>query len=95
MLTTDDEDFLRQNLIYDTPMYRCQHVPKRMSPAECEQVHLEMRQELSSYREILRRSLVRDPMMAAVLLKANLRFRTETRAIARALRNGAVHAHGP
>jgi radical SAM superfamily enzyme YgiQ (UPF0313 family) len=85
MLMKNDEDFLRQNLLYDTPMYRCYFVPKRMSPAEAEAAFLDLRQRISSFPEIIRRSLVLSPFMAAVILRSNLRFRAETRAIARTI----------
>jgi radical SAM superfamily enzyme YgiQ (UPF0313 family) len=82
----DEVEFLKQNLAYDTPMYRCYFVPRQMSPTEAEQALLELRSRLCSVPETFRRSLVRDPLLAAVLLTMNLRYRAETRAIARALR---------
>lgn len=85
MLMSNDADFLQQNRIYDTPLYRCYFVPKRMSPAEAEAAFLVLRQKLSSFPAIIRRSLVLSPLVAAVILRLNLRFRTETRAIAKAL----------
>jgi radical SAM superfamily enzyme YgiQ (UPF0313 family) len=89
ILMSNEADFLRQNLLYDTPMYRCYFLPKQMSPREAEQACLELRQKLCSLREIIRRSLVPDPFMAAALFLLNLRFRRETLAIARVLRKEA------
>lgn len=86
MLMTDRVEFLRQNLHYDTPMYRCYFMPARMSPAKAERSCLDLRQRLSTLPQILRRSLVPSPLMTAVLLQMNLGFRAETRAIAKLLR---------
>ncbi len=85
MLTGDEVDFLKQNLAYDTPMYRCYFLPRQMQPHEAEQALLELRLRLCSLLEILRRSLVPDPLLSGVLLLMNIRYRAETRAIARAL----------
>ena len=89
MLMSNEADFLRQNLLYDTPMYRCHFLPRQMSPEETEQSCLDLRKRLSSLRAIISRSLVPDPFMATVLFLLNLRFRRETRAIARFLRKEA------
>jgi radical SAM superfamily enzyme YgiQ (UPF0313 family) len=86
MLTGDEVDFLKQNLAYDTPMYRCYFRPQQMRPVEAEQALLELRSRLCTFPEILRRSLVPDPILSVVLLLMNLRYRSETRAIARALK---------
>jgi hypothetical protein len=57
-----------------------------MSPAEAEQAFLRLRKKLYSPFEIVRRSLVPDPLLAAVIFSANLRCRAETKAISRALK---------
>jgi len=66
-------------------MYRCYFVPRRMHPEEAEQDMLQLRERLCTLPEILRRSLVPDPVLAGVLLSWNLRYRAETKQIARAL----------
>jgi hypothetical protein len=71
-------------------MYRCYFVPRQFRPEEAEQDMLRLRERLCSLREILRRSLVSDPVLAGVLLSWNLRYRAETRQIARALREKAA-----
>jgi radical SAM superfamily enzyme YgiQ (UPF0313 family) len=90
MLMDDEADFLRQNLRYNSPMYRCYFVPRQFRPEEAEQDMLRLRERLCSLREIVRRSLVPDPVLAGVLLSWNLRYRAETRQIARALREKAA-----
>jgi hypothetical protein len=86
MLMDDEADFLRQDLRYNSPKYRCYFVPRQLRPEEAERGMLRLRERLCSLREILRRSLVPDPVLAGVLLAWNLRYRAETRQIARALR---------
>ncbi len=86
-----DDEFLRQSLVYDTPMYKCYFEPKRMSGDQAERAFLRLRERLFSLPEILRRSLVPNPIVAGGLLMANLRFRAETRAIAAARRNETTH----
>lgn len=86
MLMGDDMDFLKQSLLYDTPTYRCYFVPKQMRPEEAEQALLKLRKRLCSLREIVRRSMVPDPLLAGVLFLLNISDRAQTRAIARALR---------
>jgi len=85
MLMDDEADFLRQNLRYNSPMYRCYFVPRQLLPEEAEQDMLQLRERLCTLPEILRRSLVPDPVLAGVLLSWNLRYRAETKQIARAL----------
>ena len=89
ILMSDEADFLRQNLLYDTPMYRCHFLPKHMAPQEAEQSCLDLRNRLSSLRAVIIRSLVPDLFMATVLFFLNYRFRRETRAIAKLLRKEA------
>jgi hypothetical protein len=78
--------FLQQNLLYNTPMYRCYYRPEPLTPQEAEWACFELRKRLFSLREILRRSLVASPILCYFLLTMNLRLRTETRAIGKALR---------
>jgi len=85
-------EFLQQNLLYNTPMYRCYYRPEPMEPQEAERACLELRERLFSLREILRRSLVASPIFAYFLLTMNLRLRTETGAIRKALRTEHAEA---
>jgi radical SAM superfamily enzyme YgiQ (UPF0313 family) len=84
MLMGDDLDFLKQSLLYDTPTYRCYFMPRRMSPPEAERALIALRKRLCSFREIFRRSLVPDPVLAGVLFLLNISDRAQTMAIARA-----------
>jgi radical SAM superfamily enzyme YgiQ (UPF0313 family) len=89
-------EFLQQNLLYNTPMYRCYYRPEPLTPLEAEWACLELRERLFSLREILRRSLVASPILSYFLLTMNLRLLAETRAIRKALRaeHGEARATG-
>jgi hypothetical protein len=58
-----------------------------MSPREAELAFVELRERLSSFPEIIRRSLNRNLFTAAAVFALNLAVRRETRAVARAIRS--------
>jgi radical SAM superfamily enzyme YgiQ (UPF0313 family) len=86
MLMVRDEEFLQQNLVYNTPMYRCYFRPNPMEPREAEMACLGLRERLFSIPEILRRAVKTDPITTFFLLTMNWSLRRETLAIGKALR---------
>jgi hypothetical protein len=78
-----EEDFLRNALFYNISCSRCFYQPLRMQPEEVEERLLELRQRLSTSREILRRSRVGDVRLALFLFAMNLDFRREARRMIR------------
>lgn len=87
LLASGEDSYLRQNVIYGAPTHRCLFRPKRMSPREAELAFVELRERLSSFPEIVRRSLNRNLFTAAAVFALNLAVRRETRAVARAIRS--------
>jgi radical SAM superfamily enzyme YgiQ (UPF0313 family) len=87
LLASGEDSYLRQNVIYGAPTHRCLFRPKRMSPREAELAFVELRERLSSFPEIIRRSLNRNLFTAAAVFALNLAVRRETRAVARAIRS--------
>ena len=89
LLASGEDAYLRQNVIYGAPTHRCLFRPKQMSPREAELAFVELRERLSSFPAIIRRSLNRNLVMAAAIFVLNLAVRRETRAVARAIRSDA------
>jgi radical SAM superfamily enzyme YgiQ (UPF0313 family) len=87
LLASGEDAYLRQNVIYGVPTHRCLFRPKQMSPREAELAFVELRERLSSFPAIIRRSLNRNLFMAAAVFVLNLAVRRETRAVARAIRS--------
>jgi hypothetical protein len=91
LLVGTEDGFLRNALFYASSCSHCFYRPARLTEDELEQGLLAVRQRLSTLRETVRRSLVRDPATAAFLLAANFQFRRDARRMANAwARNGAA-----
>jgi radical SAM superfamily enzyme YgiQ (UPF0313 family) len=86
LLAADNDAYQCQNVIYGAPTHRCLFRPKQMSPREAELAFVELRERLSTFPAILRRSAGLSPGMAAAVFMLNLAGRRETRAVARAVR---------
>ena len=86
LLTTGEDAYLRQNVIYGAPTHRCLFQPTDTSPREAELAYVELRERLSSMPAILRRSWGLGPLTAAAVLVMNLAVRRETLAVSRAVR---------
>lgn len=78
----DEEDYLLNNLLYSTACNRCFYVPKQMSVSEAEKKFYALYRKLSSFREIVRRSISACPILSATLFTLNLAMRSECRAMA-------------
>ena len=86
LLAVGEDSYLQQNVIYSVPTHRCLFQPSRMSPREAELAFVELRERLSSWPAIIRRSAGLGPIMGPAVFLMNLGVRRETRAIARAVR---------
>jgi radical SAM superfamily enzyme YgiQ (UPF0313 family) len=73
------EGFLNNALFYSSSSSRCFFRPAGMTANELEQGLIDLRLRLASPLETVRRSLFRDPIVAAVLLAGNVQFRRESR----------------
>jgi len=86
LLIEREEDFLCNNPLYNTPCNRCFFLPKNMSIEEAEAGYLDLVGQLNSFVEILHRSAVSNPFIAAAILFMNLESRKEYLAMAKAKR---------
>jgi radical SAM superfamily enzyme YgiQ (UPF0313 family) len=89
LLAVGEDAYLRQNVIYGAPTHRCLFRPQPMSPREAELAFVELRERVSSFPAIIRRSVALGPVLAPVVFLMNLAARRETRAVARAVRGDA------
>lgn len=106
LLITDEQDFLRNNIGYNSSFNLCLYQPRHMTVDEAEAGFVELLGRLSGWRSIVRRSLSRDPLLSAFFLYSNWLFRREylrlkrlraarpaPTAVDRHASNGAVAAH--
>jgi len=85
LLVSTEEGYLYNALFYSSSCSRCFFRPARLTVDELERSLIDLRRRLASLREIVRRSLVRDPIAAGFLLSMNAQFRRDSRHIAAAL----------
>ena len=86
LLVNTEEGYLRNALFYSASSSSSFFQPARLTTEELERGLIELRRRLASLRETLRRSLVRDPIAAGVLLSMNAGFRRDTQRITAAWR---------
>ncbi len=86
LLATGEDAYLRQNVIYGAPTHRCLFEAAGMSPREAELAYVELRERLSSWPAIIRRSVGLGPLTGAAVFLMNMAVRRETRAVSRAIR---------
>jgi radical SAM superfamily enzyme YgiQ (UPF0313 family) len=75
----NEKEFLEKNPLYSVPCNRALFTPRMMSRKELEQGFLDLSRRLSTYREIIRRSRVTNPLEALQIFKMNLDLRKEHR----------------
>lgn len=78
------EGFLKNAIFYSSSSSVCFYRPAGMTAEELEKGLVDLRLRLASPLETIRRSLFRDPVLAAVLLIGNVQFRRESRRYAAA-----------
>jgi len=77
ILTTEEQDFLKNNIAYNSSFSLCYYLPATMTPAEVEEGFLDLLGRLSGYPRLLRRSLSRHISLTLFLLIMNRAFRKE------------------
>jgi radical SAM superfamily enzyme YgiQ (UPF0313 family) len=77
ILMNDEQDFLRNNIAYNSSFSLCFYKPKNMTPDEVEEGFLDLLGRLSGYHQLLRRSLSTDISLTLFLLAMNWLFRKE------------------
>ena len=89
LLVRSEDEFLRNALSYGISSSRCFYQPARLTAEEVEEGLIRLRTRLGSLRETVRRSVVREPLVAVSLLLMNAEFRRESKRILRARSKGA------
>ena len=90
LLVNTEEEYLKNVLFYSSSSSRCFFRPSGLTLNELEKGLIDLRQRLASLREIVRRSLVRNPINASFLLSMNIRFYHDSRRMATAWKANQV-----
>jgi radical SAM superfamily enzyme YgiQ (UPF0313 family) len=77
LLIRNENDFLRNNIGYNSSFNLCLYRPKNLTPEEAEEGFIELLGRLSGYRQIIRRSLSGDLKLSVFFLYSNWLFRRE------------------
>ena len=77
LLMTDDREFLRNNIAYNSSFNLCFYKPKQMTPGQVEEEFLDLLGRLSGIPQIFRRSVSPDFRLSLFLLYMNWLFRRE------------------
>jgi radical SAM superfamily enzyme YgiQ (UPF0313 family) len=77
ILMKDEQDFLKNNIAYNSSFNMCFYLPKHMTPIEVEDGFIDLLGRLSGYSQIIRRSVSRDIRLTLFLLYMNWSFRKE------------------
>jgi hypothetical protein len=77
VLMSDDQEFLRNNIAFNSSFSLCFYVPKQMTPAQVEEGFLDLLRRLSGIPQIIRRSVSRDLSLTLFLLYMNWTNRKE------------------
>jgi radical SAM superfamily enzyme YgiQ (UPF0313 family) len=85
LLVADQEEYERaiDTTLTSTVCNRCFYVPRRMTVQEAESGFLGLYGRLTSWPQVLKRSISRNPVVTAALLALNLQMRRDYRAMAR------------
>lgn len=77
IIMKDEQDFLKNNIAYNSSFNLCFYLPKNMTPAEVEDGFLDLLRRLSGYPHIIWRSISRNIPLSIFLLYMNWLFRKE------------------
>ncbi len=77
ILMQDEQDFLKNNVAYNSSFNLCFYIPKKMTPAEIEDGFLDLLRRLSGFSQIFKRSISKDFSLTLYLLYMNWLFRKE------------------
>lgn len=83
--------FVEEDIVFSIPCNRCHFIPKSAPAAELEQGFMDLYRKLTSFPQILKRSLVPNMFDTFYLLIMNLNMRFERRKLELSLKNGSIH----
>jgi radical SAM superfamily enzyme YgiQ (UPF0313 family) len=89
ILMSDEQEFLKNNIAYNSSFNLCFYTPKNMTPAQVEEGFLDLLRRLSGIPQIIRRSLSTDIPFSLFLLYMNWLFRREYVRLRKQRSNGA------
>jgi hypothetical protein len=88
MLVRSDDEFLKNTSRYAAPSSHCFYLPRRMTAPETEREFLKLYGRLTSWREIIRRSIQPDLFTTVMLFKMNVGMRGEYRSMVKEMYGG-------
>jgi radical SAM superfamily enzyme YgiQ (UPF0313 family) len=77
ILMKNEQEFLKNNIAYNSSFNLCFYIPRNMTPLEVEDGFIDLLGRLSGYSQIIRRSVCRDIPLTLFLLYMNWLFRKE------------------
>jgi radical SAM superfamily enzyme YgiQ (UPF0313 family) len=77
VLMKDEQDFLKNNIAYNSSFNLCFYLPRHMTPKQVEEGFIDLLGRLSGFGEIIRRSVSKDILLSLFLLYMNWSFRKE------------------
>jgi radical SAM superfamily enzyme YgiQ (UPF0313 family) len=77
LLIKDEQDFLRNNVAYNSSFNLCFYKPKSMTPKQIEDCFYDLQKRLFTYTQIIVRSIGRDIPLSIYLLYMNWVYRQE------------------
>jgi radical SAM superfamily enzyme YgiQ (UPF0313 family) len=77
VLMKDEQDFLKNNIAYNSSFNLCFYLPRNMTPKQVEEGFIDLLGRLSGFGEIIRRSVSTDILLSLFLLYMNWSFRKE------------------
>lgn len=77
LLMNDEQDFLKNNIAYNSSFNLCFYVPKNMTQREVEEGFMDLLRRLAGYPQIIWRSIGKDIPLTIFLLYMNWLFRKE------------------
>lgn len=83
ILINNEDEFITNSPLYSVPCNHCFFIPKNMSTRDLETKYLSLYKKVQTYREIFRRSIVSNPIVAYNIFFMNLGIRKDYKTMAK------------
>lgn len=90
ILMKDEQDFLKNNIAYNSSFNLCFYIPRNMTPTQVEEGFIDLLGSLSGFGQIIRRSVNSNMSLSVFLLYMNWSFRREFLRLRKLRRETAV-----